>query len=92
MFCYYNANHKINLIRKIKLLTKKIYDLTKNQIFVIKVYVNEMLKKKFIRRNLLNYATFVLIIKKFEKNFRVCVNYKALNALIIKNRNCFFFD
>ena len=24
---------------------KKIYDLTKNQIFVIKIYVNEMLKK-----------------------------------------------
>ena len=89
MFRYYNTNHKINLILKIKLLTKKIYDLTKNQIFVIKVYVNKMLKFFFIRRNSLNYATFVLIIKKLDKIFKVYVNYKALNVLIIKNRNCF---
>ena len=89
MFRYYNANHKINLISKIKSSTKKIYNLTKNQIFVIKVYVNEMLKKNFIRRNLSNYATFVLIIKKLNENFRICINYKTLNVLIIKNRNCF---
>ena len=48
-----------------------------------------MLKKDFIRRNLSNYATFVLIIKKFDKSFWICVNYKTLNVLIIKNRNCF---
>ena len=46
LFCYYNANHKINLILKIKSSTKKIYNLIKNQIFVIKIYVNKMLKKK----------------------------------------------
>ena len=89
LFRYYNANHKINLISKIKSSTKKVYDLIKNQIFVIKAYVNEMLKKNFIRRNSLNYATFVLIIKKLDENFRICVNYKTLNVLIIKNRNCF---
>ena len=55
----------------------------------MKIYVNEMLKKSFIRRNLSNYTTLVLIIKKFDENFRICVNYKALNVLIIKNRNCF---
>ena len=45
LFRYHNANYKINLISKIKSVTKKVYDLTKNQIFVMKVYVNEMLKK-----------------------------------------------
>ena len=48
-----------------------------------------MLTKNFIRRNSLNYATLVLIIKKFDENFRIYVNYKILNVLIIKNRNCF---
>ena len=48
-----------------------------------------MLKKNFIRRNSSNYATLVLIIKKFDENFRVYINYKTLNVLIIKNRNCF---
>ena len=89
LFRYHDANHKINLISKIKLSTKKVYDLTKDQVFVIKTYVNEMLKKSFIQRNSSNYTTLVLIIKKFDEDFRVCVNYRTLNVLIIKNRNCF---
>ena len=46
-----------------------------------------MLKKDFIRFNNFDYAIFVLIIKKFEENLRIYVDYKAFNALIIKNRN-----
>ena len=33
----------------------------------------------------------MLIIKKLNNELRVCVNYKTLNKLIIKNRNAFFF-
>ena len=46
-----------------------------------------MLKKSFIRLNVSNYAFFVLIVKKFEKDLRVCMNYKIFNAFTIKNRN-----
>ena len=83
-------DHKINLILEIKFRAQKIYELIKNQALIIKTYVNEMLKKNFIRSSFFRFAILVLIIKKFEKNFRVCINYKSLNALIIKNRNCFF--
>ena len=61
----------------------------KDQISMIKKYVNDMLKKDFIRLNVSNYTFFILIVKKFEENLRVCMNYKALNALTIKNRNVF---
>ena len=86
-----DQNHKINLIFKAKLLFQKIYNLIKNQIIVIKIYVNEMLTKNFIRLSLSHYAISVLIIKKFTKNLKVCVNYRTLNVLIIKNRNCSLF-
>ena len=56
---------------------------------MIKQYIDKMLKKDFIRFSKFDYAIFVLIIKKFEKNLRICVNYRVLNALIIKNRNAF---
>ena len=85
-----NYDYKINLIFKIKFRTQKIYELIKNQILIIKTYVNEMLKKKFIRLNFFRFAIFVLIIKKFEIFFQICINYKLFNALIIKNRNYFF--
>ena len=32
----------------------------------------------------------MLIIKKSNNKLRICVNYKVLNKLIIKNRNAFF--
>ena len=48
-----------------------------------------MLKKNYIRLNNFSYIIFVLIIKKFDNDLRICVNYRALNALIIRNRNTF---
>ena len=48
-----------------------------------------MLAKNYIRASIFDYTSLVLIIKKSDENLRVCVNYKALNALIIKNRNSF---
>ena len=44
-----------------------------------------MLKKNYIRANIFLYTILILIIKKFDNNLRICVNYRALNALIIRN-------
>ena len=46
-----------------------------------------MLEKNFIRSSNFEYAASVLIVKKFERELRICVDYRALNALIIKNKN-----
>ena len=48
-----------------------------------------MLKKNYIRSNIFSYTTFILIVKKFDNNLRICVNYYTFNALIIRNRNTF---
>ena len=46
-----------------------------------------MLNKKYIKLNTSNYAIFVFIVKKSKKKLKMCVNYRAFNAFIIKNRN-----
>ena len=46
-----------------------------------------MLKKKYIKFNSLSYAAFILIVKKFNKKFRICVDYRIFNIFIILNRN-----
>ena len=48
-----------------------------------------MLKKDYIRFNIFLYTIFVLIVKKFDDDLRIYINYRALNALIIRNRNAF---
>ena len=46
-----------------------------------------MLKKKYIKFNSLSYITFMLIVKKSDKEFRIYINYRVFNAFIILNRN-----
>ena len=48
-----------------------------------------MLKKGYIQSNIFLYTAFILIIKKFDDDLRIYVNYRALNVLIIRNRNAF---
>ena len=42
-----------------------------------------MLKKSYIRLNIFLYTIFILIVKKFNYDLRIYVNYRALNVLII---------
>ena len=88
LFSHRVYNHKIDFISKAKSFNKKIYDLNKNQIEIIKAYVNEIFDKNFIRNNFFHFSISILIVKKSKKNLRVCVNYRTFNALTIKNRNC----
>ena len=46
-----------------------------------------MLRKKYIRFSISLYVALILIIKKFDKELRIYIDYCTLNALIIKNRN-----
>ena len=46
-----------------------------------------MLDKNYIKFNISLYAIFILIVKKFNKKLRLYVDYRALNAFIIFNRN-----
>ena len=72
---------------EIILLIKKTYEIFKNQIFIIKRYLNKILNKDYIKFNIFSYAILILIVKKLNKRFKVYINYKVFNAFIILNRN-----
>ena len=55
----------------------------------MKEYVDEILEKRYIRLSISSYVASILIIKKFDKELRICIDYRTLNALTIKNRNVF---
>ena len=46
-----------------------------------------MLSKNYIRLSISSYIASILIVKKSNKELRICVDYRALNALIVLNRN-----
>ena len=80
-------NHRINLKSEFTSSVKKVYELSRNQITVVKHYINDMLNKNFIRFSYFDYFFSILIVKKSKDEFKVCVDYRILNVLTIKNRN-----
>ena len=52
----------------------------------LKVQIQELLNKGFIRQSTSPWGTPVLFAKKNDKIFRLCIDYRQLNRVTIKNR------
>ena len=53
---------------------------------VIKKYLNEYLNKGFIRPSTLLVAASILLTRKLGGGIRICVDYRRLNNVIVKNK------
>ena len=63
-----------------------LYGMSRNELQVLQKYLNEMLSKGFIRASSSPVAAPVIFVKKPGGGLRFCVDYRALNAITIKNR------
>ena len=79
-------DHSINLKSNKKSLYEFIYSLFEDELTVLRVYLDKHLKNDFIRFFISFVETSILFVKKKNENLRLCVNYRDLNLLIIKNR------
>jgi hypothetical protein len=52
----------------------------------LKVQLNELLDKGYIRSSSLPWGCQALFMKKKDQFLRLCVNYRSLNAITIKNK------
>jgi len=57
----------------------------KDELLVIKKYINKHLNKGFIRPSIFLVAAPILLAKKLGGGIWFYVNYKGLNAITIKN-------
>ena len=55
----------------------------------LKVQIQELLDKGFIRPSTSPWGASVLFFKKNDKTIRLCIDYRQLNRVIIKNRHPF---
>ena len=68
------------------LLYKRPYLISKDKLLVIKKHINKYLNKGFIYFSISLAAAPILLIKKLGGGIRFYINYRGLNAIIIKNR------
>jgi hypothetical protein len=67
-----------------------LYNLSEDELLLIKKYLKEHLNKDFIESSIAFYASSTLFAKKSNDELRFCVDYRKLNAIIKKNRYFIF--
>ena len=78
---------KINLIPGAEIPHAKIYNLSPLEEEAMKLYCETELKKGFIRRSTSPAGAPCFFVKKTDgKSLRMCVDYRALNKITVKNR------
>ncbi len=63
-----------------------LYNMSEEELLLIKKYLQEHLNKDFIESSTTSYAFLILFAKKLNEELRFCVNYRKLNAIIKKNK------
>ncbi len=67
-----------------------MYNLSMTELELLKEYLDEFLTKEFIVFFSSLAKTSILFVKKSRNDLKLCVNYKKLNAITIKNRYSIF--
>jgi Reverse transcriptase (RNA-dependent DNA polymerase) len=63
-----------------------IYSLSEKELQVLREYINENLKKGYIRPSISLARYPVLFVPKSNGKLRMCVDYRQLNTITVKNR------
>ncbi|WVZ49193.1 hypothetical protein U9M48_000570 [Paspalum notatum var. saurae] len=65
---------------------KKAYRISGVELLEVKKQIDELLEKGFIRKNTSPWASPVLLTEKKDGTLRMCVDYRGLNAVTVKNK------
>ncbi|GKA28494.1 putative reverse transcriptase domain-containing protein [Tanacetum coccineum] len=67
-------------------VAKSPYRLTPSELEELSGQLKELQDKGFIRPSLSPWGALVLFVKKKDSSFRMCIDYRELNKLTVKNR------
>ncbi|WVZ50706.1 hypothetical protein U9M48_001938 [Paspalum notatum var. saurae] len=65
---------------------KKAYRIAGVELLEVKKQIDELLEKGFIRKSTSPWASLVLLTEKKDGTLRMCVDYRGLNAVTVKNK------
>ncbi len=84
-------DHKIVLKKDAVLEYTLLYKMFEEKLKIVKKYLEDNLKKRFIAANRSSFVSFVMFMKKTNESLKFCVDYRKLNQLTKKNRYSLFF-
>ncbi len=79
-------DHKIQLQKGKTSIFEPLYDMSQDELRILKKYLKNNLIKDFIQVSSSLAISSILFVKKSSEELRFCVNYRSLNAMTVKNR------
>jgi hypothetical protein len=79
-------DHKIVLKKNIMFDYTSLYKMFEKELKIVKKYLENNLKKKFIVASRSFFASSMMFMKKTDESLQFCVDYRKLNQLIKKNK------
>ena len=79
-------NHHIKLLLHTTPPFEPLYNLSEQELRVLKNYIDKHLQSGYIIWSKSSAASSILFIKKKNDSLQLCMNYWGLNAIIIKNK------
>ena len=76
----------IDLIPGTKPISIPPYRMAPSELRELKAQLEELLSKGFIRPSISPWGAPVLFVKKKDGSLRLCIDYKQLNRVIIRNQ------
>ncbi|GAU51873.1 hypothetical protein TSUD_416580 [Trifolium subterraneum] len=76
----------IDLVPGTSLISMAPYRMSASELNELKKQLEELLEKKFIRPSVSPWGAPVLLVKKKEGSIRLCIDYRQLNKVTIKNK------
>ena len=78
-------DHEIKLKSRKSSTKRSIYSLTQKKLKALKKYIDENLTNEFIKKSQSSTDYSILFVSKKDEKQRLCVDYKELNNITIKN-------
>jgi hypothetical protein len=77
----------INLVEGAKVPHQPLYNLSKTELELLRKYLEEYLARGWIRHSKSPAGAPILFAKKKDGTMRLCVDYRGLNRITVKNRH-----
>jgi hypothetical protein len=88
LLSYRFYDHKIEIEpdKRVLLGYYLLYNQTNKELKALKDYLENNLKKRFIKNSSIDFVSLILFVKKPNKSFRFCINFRKLNKITRKDR------
>jgi len=80
------VDHAIEVMLKVAPLAKAPYRMSHEELKELKVQLEELLTKGYIKHSKSPYGAPILFVHKKDGTLRMCVDYRTLNKVTMKNR------